>query len=234
MLGYSAGMGPAGMRDVICLTLLQRPDLNNWSAGNIEGEVSRLVDQAPWYKIYDFAERLYVEIGKSDFTQTKQANFEQQLNLLFHQYGVGWQMEDGLIRVRGSEVFELSTRDAVHVMRDAGSSTAANEVHEALKDISRRPNADVTGAIQHAMAALECVARDYANTNDTLGAIIGRLPLPKPLDGALHKLWGFASTQGRHIQEGGEPTFENAELVVTVAAAVSVYLLRHKTATSPF
>ena len=50
--------------------------------------------------------------------------------------------------------------------------------------------------------------------------------LPPPLDTALHKLWGFASEQGRHIQEGREPRFEEAELVVTVASAVSVYLLR--------
>lgn len=114
---------------------------------------------------------------------------------------------------------------AGHIPSDA--PTAANEIHEALTDISRRPTADVTGAIQHAMAALECVAREVDGSSDTLGRIIGRLTLPAPLDGALHKLWGFASEQGRHIQEGREPRFEEAELVVTVASAVSVYLLRH-------
>lgn len=114
-------------------------------------------------------------------------------------------------------------------MQQAGSPTAANEVHEALKDISRRPSADVTGAIQHAMAALECVAREVDGSTDTLGQIIKRLTIPQPLDGALHRLWGFASEQGRHIQEGREPSFEEAELVVTVASAVSVYLLRHAT-----
>jgi len=136
-------------------------------------------------------------------------------------------MEDGKIIVRGSEAFTLATQDAVATMRAAGKPTAANEIHEALSDISRRPVADVTGAIQHAMAALECVAREIDSSSDTLGRIIGRLTLPAPLDGALHKLWGFASEQGRHIQEGRDPAFEEAELVVTVASAVSVYLLRH-------
>jgi len=79
------------------------------------------------------------------------------------------------------------------------------------------------------MAALECVAREVDGSTDTLGQIIKRLPLPPPLDGALHRLWGFASEQGRHIQEGGEPRFEEAELVVTVAASVGVYLLRYRT-----
>ena len=77
------------------------------------------------------------------------------------------------------------------------------------------------------MAALECVAREVDGSTDTLGQIIKRLMIPQPLDGALHRLWGFASEQGRHIQEGREPGFEEAELVVTVASAVSVYLLRH-------
>ena len=142
-------------------------------------------------------------------------------------------MENGVIAVRGSEAFSLATRDAAETMRDAGTPTAANEIHEALTDISRRPTADVTGAIQHSMAALECVAREIDESSDTLGRIIGRLILPPPLDGALHKLWGFASEQGRHIQEGREPRFEEAELVVTVASAVSVYLLRHRARPQP-
>lgn len=100
-------------------------------------------------------------------------------------------------------------------------------MHEALADISRRPNADVTGAIQHAMAALECVARDVANQpSKTLGQLIAELKLPKPLDVGLEKLWGFASERGRHMRENRAPRFEDAELVVTVASAVSVYLLR--------
>jgi hypothetical protein len=171
--------------------------------------------------------------GRGDFTGSQQNDYERRLNQLFREQGVGWQMENGGIVVRGSEAFALATRDAVDTMRDAGTPTAASEIHEALTDISRRPTADVTGAIQHAMAALECVAREIDGSSDTLGRIIGRLTLPPPLDGALHKLWGFASEQGRHIQEGREPRFEEAELVVTVASAVSVYLLRYHVRAQP-
>lgn len=227
MLGYATGMGPASMRAAVCEVLLKRPDPNNWSPANIEDEVHRLIDGAPWWKVYDIAERLHSEVGKNDFTGARRNNYERRLNHLLREQGIGRQMENGVIRVRGSEPFALATRDAVETMRAAGTPTAANEIHEALTDISRRPTADVTGAIQHAMAALECVAREIDGSSDTLGRIIGRLTLPPPLDGALHKLWGFASEQGRHVQEGREPRFEEAELVVTVASAVSVYLLRH-------
>jgi hypothetical protein len=53
------------------------------------------------------------------------------------------------------------------------------------------------------MAALECTARDIAGQPKlSLGELIPGLNLPKPLDEALHKLWGFASQYGRHVKEG--------------------------------
>ncbi|MBO9707459.1 MAG: hypothetical protein J7521_04515 [Caulobacter sp.] len=231
-LAYGLGLGPGTLREVICAVLLKRPDPNNWSPGNIEREVDQLVDNAPWYKIYDLAERLHVEVGKGDWEQVKSEAFERDLNQLLQENGVGWKMSLGVIVVRGSEVFELATRDAADTMRAAGAPTAAQEIHEALTDISRRPVADITGAIQHAMAALECVARTVGGSNETLGKLIKLLPLPPPLDGALHQLWGFASEQGRHLREGREPRFEEAQLVVTVAAAVSLYLLQHQDRTN--
>lgn len=228
MLGYDAGYGPDGMRELLCTVLLKRPDPNNWSAGNVKNEVSWLIDEAPWYKVYDFAERLYQKIGERDYDGALRQRFQGQLNQLFQENGVGWEMKDGVLVVRGSKAFSMATGHATEVMARSGAPTAANEIHEALRDISRRPKADRTGAVQHAMAALECVAREVDGSNDTLGKIIKRLGLPAPMDDALHKLWGFASEQGRHIQEGREPTFEEAELVVTVASSVSVYLLRRR------
>lgn len=229
MLGYAAGVAPGPMRELLCQVLLSRPDPNNWSPSNVEHEVSCLIDDAPWFKIYDFAERLFSVIGKRDFSGDGQNRFEAQLNQLFREKGIGWEMKQGILVARGSEAFTLATGHATDVMQSSGTPTAANEIHEALRDISRRPNADVTGAIQHAMAALECVAREIDGSSDTLGQIIKRLSMPAPLDSSLHQLWGFASQQGRHIQEGREPSFEEAELVVTIASAVSVYLLRRRT-----
>lgn len=227
-LANGLGLGPGALRDALCTVLLKRPDPSNWSGSNIEREVNDLIDAAPWYKVYDLAERLYVEVGVGDWEQTKSAAFERDLNQLFREHGIGWKMEGGLILARGSEAFELATHQAVETMRQASAPTAANEIHEALLDISRRPVADVTGSIQHAMAALECVARQHTGQNDTLGKLIKHLPLPPPLNTALHQLWGFTSQQGRHLSEGLDPKFEEAQLIVTVAAAVSLYLLQHQ------
>lgn len=225
-IGYSFDVGPGRMRELLCDLLFQRPDPNNWSPGNIEAEVVTLVDSAPWFRVYDLAERLHEEIGSRDFSGTATSAYSARINEAFCELGVGWSMQGGALVARGSETFETARTEAIDEMQRVGLSTAAEEMREALSDISRRPVADITGAIQHGMASLECVARDLHATNATLGPIISKLNLPSPLDQALHKLWGFASQQGRHIMEGRRPRFEEAELVVTIACAVTVYLLR--------
>ena len=112
-------------------------------------------------------------------------------------------------------------------MEKANLGTAKTEIREALNDLSRRPNADITGAIQHSLASLECVARQIAgNTKMTLGELIKKYPniVPKPLDEAISKIWGFTSEQGRHLREGGQPTYVEAELVVGLSAVLTTYL----------
>jgi hypothetical protein len=131
--------------------------------------------------------------------------------------------------------FEAVTRQASDTLVAHGRSTAAREIHEALGDLSRRPKPDVSGAIQHAMAALECVMRDLSGESRTmLGDLLKRhgqaLGIVPPLDQALIKLWGSASERGRHLREGREPGFEEGELVVGVAAAASMYLSKQRRA----
>ena len=77
------------------------------------------------------------------------------------------------------------------------------------------------------MGALEAVARDLAgDPKATLGKVLKRNPdlLPKPLDTAVSQLWGYASTEARHVQEGREPNRKEAELLVGLAAAMATYL----------
>jgi len=48
--------------------------------------------------------------------------------------------------------------------------------------------------------------------------------VPSPLDQAVSKMWGYASEQGRHLREGQEPAYLEAELVVEVTSALTSYL----------
>jgi hypothetical protein len=220
----------------VCRVLRVREDPDNWSEfPNVDGEVREHLDSCPWYEVYDVIEGTYERIKKQDETpstfdeETKSEKFERELNDYFRKRGIGWQLRTGVIEVRGPEMFEMAVGQAKRELGATGRSTAQRELQEALRDLSRRPNPDLTGALQHGLAALECVARDVTgDAKATLGAIISDHPnlVPKPLDQALTKLWGFASERARHLQEGQQLDEQSVELAVQVAAATVSYLVK--------
>jgi hypothetical protein len=133
--------------------------------------------------------------------------------------------------MRGSESYEFAVDNAKSAMKEKNYPTANTEIEEAIKDISRRPDADLTGAITHSVAALECVAREVCeDPNATLGEIMKRyndkLGLPTTLKEAVSKLWGYSSEMARHVREGQQPNHADAELVVGLSALISAYLCR--------
>jgi hypothetical protein len=231
-IAYDVGFSPKTLRPVVCRALRKRPDPNNWSEyPNIDDEIHSLMDDCEWYQVYDVIEEIYRAASQSMYGDVAK-KFEEEINSYLRTEGIGWQLCAGKIEVRGEEGFESSVHNAYSVIEQSGLNTASNEIHEALADLSRRPNPDITGAIQHSMAALECVAREICGDRKaTLGDILKKFAglIPKPLDQGVEKAWGFASEMGRHLREGREPTFEEAELIVGLCASVSVYLLKKGT-----
>ncbi len=229
LIAQNAGMSPSAMRQEICEVLLVRPDPYNWSEyPNIQDEVYLHLANAPWHKVYDIAEALYAGVANMSWRDPDAADkFEQRLNDFFVENGIGWELRDGRITHRGSDAFERSTRKVPEFLSESGFQRAANEMREALRDISRRPEADITGAIQHAMAALEATAREVTGQpNPTLGGLVPALDLPKPLDQAVSKLWGYASDRGRHIREHQDIGHAEAELIVAVAGSLCEFILQ--------
>lgn len=239
VLDQAVGLGltPTALRQLLCSLLRVAPDSYNWSDyPNVWNEVQQLGCNCDWYRFYDFIELLTETLGKRwpDDSSSKDAagrckTFHDAVNEFFVEEGIGWQMVDGEIITRGTETFESNIHSAVEALGAANRLTAQNEIHEAIGDLSRRPEADLTGAIQHAMAALECVARDVCGDEKaTLGEVIKRYPntIPKPLDQSIDKAWGFASEMARHIREGRNPERKEVELIVGLAATVATYLSR--------
>lgn len=228
LLADEFGISPEPLREVICRVLLKRPNSNNWSEyPNIDGENHLLLDGADWYKVYDVIEEIVSHLENTKGSDESE-RFSSRLNSYFVEKGIGWKLVDGYLEARNPEALEESIKAAVQALNSAGNNTAQKELHEALVDLSRRPAPDVTGAIQHSMAALECVFRDAAGTpKATLGDLLKKHPnlIPSPLDQSLDKLWGYASEFGRHLREGREPEFSEAQLVVGLCAAIVTYLI---------
>jgi len=150
------------------------------------------------------------------------------MNRLFDEEHIGWRLVDGVLEIHGDEPLEDLIEESHEELEASGFNVASQELREARTDLSRRPEPDLSGAIHHAMAALEAVARTVTDeSNRTLGDIINRHPelLPRPVGEATSRLWGFASEQGRHGSEGRTLEWAETMLVVGMAAALCSYLM---------
>ena len=179
----------------------------------------------PWHKVYDIIESLFRWIEYS--VPYKISEFSEDINQCFLEEGIGWKIVDGKIVSRGDDALESSIERAIDTARKSGRQTAAKRIEDARGALSRRPEADLAGAINHAMGALEAVARDMSgNPKLTLGEIIKKYPslFPKPLDESLSKIWGYSSNIARHVEEGKEPDREEAELVVGLSSCLVSYI----------
>ncbi|MER0204143.1 MAG: hypothetical protein DU480_09865 [Nitrosomonas sp.] len=227
-LALECGFTAKDLRLLVCRLLKKRPNDDNWSDLNVMKEVEELIDSCNWYHTYDIIEGLTARMREASYLYERD-KFESELNDFFIENGIGWKLSDGIVQMRGSEEFEEIVDVAEYQLETQNLSTARNELREARHDLSRRPSADITGAIQHSMAALECVAREACGDNKAnLGDIMKRYRdiVPCPLDEAISKAWGYASENARHIREGREPAFEEAELVVGIVSVLSTYLVK--------
>jgi hypothetical protein len=183
-----------------------------------------------WFLIYDVVEAIYSDLLEDlSFGETKASIFSDEINDLFIEVGAGWQLIQGKIETRGDKAFEDRLVNAKALLSNAEMPRAENELQEAIMDLSRRPKPDLSGAVTHAMGALECVARTVANDDKrTLGEIIKKYPelFPKPLDVSLEKAWGYSSDVARHVKEGRNVSYEESQLIVGLSAVVSQYLIQ--------
>jgi hypothetical protein len=227
---HDCGLSYPKIRSIVCLLLLTSPDSNNWSDANINNEVISSINQCAWYKVYDIAEALLSSI-KGTYGYEPAVKYAEQMNAFFIEAGIGWQFapNEGII-FRGDETFQLATAEAAKNLKGSGRKNAATEIEEAIRDISRRPDPDITGAIAHSMNAMECLAQDILGKNNgTLGKMAKHLDLPSPLDDVVFKLYGYATQNGRHVSESSNPASEDAELYVHIACALCSFLIKKDT-----
>ena len=213
------------MRSILCTTAMISPDPSNWGENDfMKSEIELIIGRCDWFRVYEIIEEGYDKIVKEEYKE----EFENDINEFFVEYGIGWRMENGELLIRGNESFEEEISATSSTLKDAGLSTSAGEIKQAILDLSRIPEPDITGAVQHSGAALECVARKVTGSKDTLGALIKDHPdiVPKPIDEVVTKVFGFASEKGRHLKEGIVPSFEEAELIVHLCASLCSYLCK--------
>jgi AbiJ N-terminal domain 4 len=115
----------------------------------------RLIETCPWWRVHDIAEAIYVE-GKNKLKfLSKNEEYQDDLNTYCRQHGIGWRMVNGHWQVHASDEQSSMMAATRTTLETAGKHTTANELKQAVDDLSRRPHPDITGSIQHIGAAIE-------------------------------------------------------------------------------
>ncbi len=122
------GMNLYDIRAVICRVLLVRPDSNNRLPPLVWNEVKCLIDGAPSDKVHAIAESFYTEL----FSDNPHAafEFERQLNEFLREKGLDWELRNGQITDRDSEVFSDGTSGTSQTPKKINSRRAVNETGE--------------------------------------------------------------------------------------------------------
>ncbi|MBI5787522.1 MAG: hypothetical protein HZA78_01515 [Candidatus Schekmanbacteria bacterium] len=230
------------MRYVIC-EILGEPedDGHNWGEPNVSHQIEGLILKCDWFYVYEICEGFYKEISNpvvynEDFIGTlvdNKALYSRDINTLFEELEIGWKMEAGKIVAREDEQLEGQVKKARNDLKSNNLPTSLNEMKQARACLSRRPEPDITGAIDHCIAALECTVKEISGSSGsktTFGRLIQKhaekLGIPKPLDTALEKLWGYASDNARHVKEGKKPPSRHeAELILGISSVMISYIL---------
>lgn len=222
MLRYA---GLKKVRTCVCFVTKEAEDRNNWAENDfMKSEVQSILENCPWYRIYDIIESFYQQINDK-------IGFEREVNEYFVEKGIGWKLIHGILETRGEEAFEKEIKDVVDILGEAKLHTTQYEIREALKDMSKRPTPDITGSVQHSVAALECLCREITDEKSlTLGKLINTHSqiIPKPLDKVVSGLFGFASEQGRHLREGGEHLIMKKRNLLCIFVHLYVHILRRR------
>jgi hypothetical protein len=192
-------------------------------------DLCRLIKDCPWNEYYDICEYVHTAF------ESRQTHivFENELNSLFQDHGIGYQMNRGKVELFDSPITTNTVEQARLILQDAKFKGPAEQFEKAVAFISARPLPDRENCVKEAVSALEGVARIVSgDMKGTLGKILKthfKTKIPGGLFKAFEGVWGYTSDApgARHAKVGTEGiTIEEAKLVLNLCAAMILYIAK--------
>lgn len=142
------------------------------------------IDNMSLFSIFDLFEIILAELNKRAFVEDAIKNTQDELNRIFSEELVRWQMVDGKIE-RTLDQIEV-IRKAKHILDCDEFQPAYTQFMKAWEAFNKRPDADIDGCMDNAWDALEAVAKHCA------GGKVGTFGKALPLlisKGIIHDDW---------------------------------------------
>lgn len=216
--------------------------------GAAETDSEKIINQLPWEKVYDFCERLYGYLARTDgyydsdgeFIGTPKSEVQlfiaTELQRLFVEEGLAFEFRDGLVQRRGRRHTVERISRAEMVLGDSRLDQARKHYDKALRFFRSPTKPDYENAVKEAVCAVEASGKAlFSDANaTTLGDLIKWLTgneagkLPKAIAQTLNGLYGFRSGGegiGHGGATGGAATAEIAEYTLALAASQIILLV---------
>ncbi len=194
--------------------------------------IERLINNCEWWQFYDICELTWESlIGKR-----VKDNFSTQVNILFRDEQLGFELTNGKIEKVGSGFIDARIKEVRYLLKEQEFKGADKHFEKAIKALNIRPNPDVENCVKDAVSAIESVGRiivndDKALLSDIIKDMANKGIIPKPLDQAIQKIYAYRGDQpgvAHGLVGTSKVTVDEAEFVLAMSAAIIIYLVKKR------
>jgi hypothetical protein len=221
----------------ICVALRIRQDrLVDLQAFDYQASsfVERLILECEWYQFYDICEVLWVN-AYSKYSR-HQEELSEQINTLFREERLGFEMRDGKVEKVGSGFIDARIKEARYLLKELEFKSADELFEKAIKALNERPNPDAENCIKDAVATVESVGKiirkdKNAHIDNIIKDAVQNDVIPLLLGDPIIKLYAYRGNEPAIAHGGIEPskvTADEAEFVLAMSAAIIIYLVKKR------
>lgn len=119
--------------------------------------IERLIMGCEGYQFYDICQVIWANPYSGHSNLKHQSDFTAQVNELFQEELLGYEMENGLVEKRGSAFVDAQIKEARYLLKEPEFKGADYLFEKAIKALNTRPKPDVENCIKDAVAVIESV-----------------------------------------------------------------------------
>lgn len=195
-------------------------------------KLNELVVTCKWWQFYDICE---IILGFF-ITENRKEAFSKRVNRLFKEEHLGYELREGKVEKISSEYIDRKIQEVRYLLKKPELKSADELFEKAIKALNVRPKPDVENCIEDAVASVESIGKiirkdKNARIDNIIKDAIQKGVIPKHLGEPIIKLHVYRGDEPAIAHGGIEPskvTTDEAEFVLTMSAAMIIYLVKKR------
>jgi hypothetical protein len=219
----------------ICLALRIKRETRDYylqESWAIPRAIENLITQCDWWQVYDICELLFRKLAYQPYKE----QLQKQVNRLFIDEQLGFEMRDGKVEKVGSGFIDAKVKEARYLLKEPEFKSADELFEKAIKALNVRPKPDAENCIKDAVASVESVGKiirkdKNARIDNIVKDAIQNEVIPRLLGDPIIKLYAYRGNEPAVAHGGIEPskvTVDEAEFVLAMSAAIIIYLVKKR------